>query len=133
MAADRPSLRMTLKIDGGFAHVPGLARPIELDGRRRGSTLQARKQGGDSGCGRVEGDEHAAHARRLCAAACAVAQKGDAPHRAAAIPDGRRYRLTIETEGARREVTAADPVLEPAIAELIAFVETHGRRSDPPA
>jgi hypothetical protein len=99
---------MTLKIDGGFAPVPGLARPIELDAARLG-------------------DEHAADAQRLCTAACAVAPKSGAPQ-TAPIPDGRRYRLTIEADGSRHEVTAADPIGEPAIAELIAFVEAHGRR-----
>jgi len=108
MVSSPTVLRMTLKIDGGFAPVPGLARPIELDAAQLGA-------------------EHAAHAQHLCTAACAVAQQGRRAQ-AAPIPDGRRYRLTIEADGSRHEVTAADPIGEPAIAELIAFVEAHGRR-----
>lgn len=100
-------LRVTLEIDGGFAYVPGLGQPIELD----------------SAC---LGAERAAKMQRLCAAACAVARRKHAST-TARVPDGRRYRLTVETEDSRREVTAADPVDAPAIADLIAFVEAHGR------
>ena len=105
----RPTvLEVTLEIDGGFAYVPGLARPIALNAAQLG-------------------DEHAAQLQRLCESACAVAPKRKAS-RAAGVPDGRRYRLTVESGDSRREVTAADPVDAPAIAELIAFVEKHGRR-----
>ena len=108
MVTDPAALRVTLQIDGGFAYLPGLAKPIALDAAQLG-------------------DEHAAHLQRLCESACAVAPKRKAS-RAAAVPDGRRYRLTVKLGDSRREVTAADPVDAPAIAELIAFVETHGRR-----
>jgi hypothetical protein len=105
----RPTvLHVTLQVDGGFAYMPGLARPIALNAAQLG-------------------DEHAAQLQRLCESACAVAQKRKAS-RAAAVPDGRRYRLTVTLGDSRREVTAADPVEAPAIAELIAFVEKHGRR-----
>ncbi len=108
MATDPAALRVTLQIDGGFAHLPGLARPIALNAAQLG-------------------DEQAAQLQRLCASACAVAPKRRAS-RAAGVPDGRRYRLMVESGDSRREVTAADPVDAPAIAELIAFVEKHGRR-----
>ena len=108
MATDPVALRVTLQIDGGFAYLPGLARPIALNAAQLG-------------------DEQAAHLQRLCESACAVAQKRKAS-RAAAVPDGRRYRLTVESGDSRREVTAADPIEAPAIAELIAFVEKHGWR-----
>jgi hypothetical protein len=108
MATDPAALRVTLRIDGGFAYLPGLAGPVALDATQLG-------------------DEHAAQLQRLCESACAVAPKRKAS-RAAGVPDGRRYRLTVELGDSRREVTAADPVDAPAIAELIAFVETHGRR-----
>ena len=108
MATDPAALRVTLRIDGGFAYMPGLGRPIALNAAQLG-------------------DEHAAQLQRLCESACAVAPKRKAG-RAAAVPDGRRYRLTVDLGDSRREVTAADPVDAPAIAELIAFVEKHGRR-----
>ena len=108
MATDPAALRVTLRIDGGFSYLPGLARPIALSAAQLG-------------------DEHAAQLQRLCESACAVAPKRKAS-RAAAVPDGRRYRLMVELGDSRREVTAADPVDAPAIAGLIAFVEKHGRR-----
>jgi len=108
MASDPAALRVTLRIDGGFAHLPGLARPIALNAAQLG-------------------DEHAAQLQRLCDSACAVAPTRKAS-RAAAVPDGRRYRLTVDLGDSRREVTATDPVETPAIAELIAFVEKHGQR-----
>ena len=101
-------LHVTLRIDGGFAYLPGLARPIALDAAQLG-------------------DEHAAQLQRLCESACAVAPKRKAGG-AAAVPDGRCYRLTVDLGDSRREVTASDPVDAAAIAELIAFVEKHGRR-----
>jgi hypothetical protein len=108
MVAEPHRLRVTLKVDGGFAYVPGLARPIELDAAQLGA-------------------EPAAQMRRLCDAACAVAPQGEAGA-AAPTRDARRYRLTVEVQGTRHEVVAADPVAAPAVAELIAFVEAHGRR-----
>jgi hypothetical protein len=108
MATDPAALRVTLRIDGGFAYLPGLARPIALHAAQLG-------------------DEHAAQLQRLCQSACAVAPKRRAS-RAGVAPDGRRYRLTVELGDSRREVTVADPIDAPAIAELIAFVEKHGRR-----
>ena len=108
MATDPAALRVTLQIDGGFAYLPGLARPIALNAAQLG-------------------DEQAARMQRLCESACAVAPKRRAT-RASGVPDGRRYRLMVESGDLRREVTAADPVDTPAIAELIAFVEKHGRR-----
>jgi hypothetical protein len=108
MANDPAALRVTLQIDGGFAYLPGLARPIALNAAQLG-------------------EEHSAQLQRLCESACAVAPKRKAS-RSASVPDSRRYRLTVESGDSRREVTAADPVDAPAIAELIAFVEKHGRR-----
>jgi hypothetical protein len=73
------------------------------------------------------GGEGAAKMRRLCDAAC------DAPVKrglttTAPNPDARRYLLTVELGDSRRELVASDPIDAPAVAELIAFVEEHGRR-----
>ena len=81
-------LHVTLAIDGGFAYLPGLARPIALNAAQLG-------------------DEQAAQFQRLCESACAVAPKRRAT-RAAGVPDGRRYRLMVESGNSRHEVTAAD-------------------------
>ena len=47
---------VTLQIDGGFAYLPGLARPIALNAAQLG-------------------DKHAAQLQQLCESACAVASK----------------------------------------------------------
>jgi hypothetical protein len=99
-------MRVKLIIDGGFAHIPGLAAPIVIDSAH----LSA---------------EEVAQLRRLCDEVSAAGQdRAIAP----TIADGRRYRLTIETGESRRDLIAADPVDDPAIAHLIAFVQQRGRR-----
>jgi hypothetical protein len=98
-------MRVKLTIDGGFAHIPGLAAPIVIDSEH----LSA---------------EEAVQLQRLCDATAPAGGKASSP----AVADGRRYRLTIETGDARRDLIAADPVDDPAIANLIAFVQQRGRR-----
>jgi hypothetical protein len=101
-------MRVELTIDGGFAYIPGLAKPIVLDGAQlAGSDLTL--------------------LRRLCQAALATPDR-DARPQSGAHPDARRYRLTLEIDGARHELTAADPVSQPAVAELIDFLRTRGSR-----
>jgi len=101
-------MRVELTIDGGFAWIPGLAKPIVLDGARlAGSDL--------------------AELRRLCQAALAARNLHPAAQ-LAALPDARRYQLTIDIDGERHDVTAADPVSQPAVAELIDFVRARGMR-----
>jgi hypothetical protein len=46
--------------------------------------------------------------------------------RDAPMPDARRYRLAIDAEGRRTEITAADPIAHPQIAALIDFVRERG-------
>ena len=108
MVPGATTLRVTLRIDGGFACLPGLAQPIVLDA--------AQLDAGD-----------AAALRGLCDAAFEAARTNVADG-TAPIPDGRRYRATIEAGDARHEITAADPIADPAVAALIAFIEAHGRR-----
>ena len=105
------AMRVELTIDGGFAYIPGLAGPIVLDG--------AQLAAADAG-----------ELRRLCRAALAVTKRASAKQRAA-IPDARRYQLTIVIDDARHELTAADPISPPAVAALIAFVRQHGVARNP--
>jgi len=103
-------MRVTLTIDGGLAHMPGLAKPITVDAAQ----LSA---------------DDAATLRRLCDAVPATAYETPASQREV-IPDGRRYRLTIERGNERRRLDAADPIDHPAIAELITFVRKRGTRGN---
>jgi hypothetical protein len=101
-------MRVQLITDGGFAYMPGLASPVVVDSAH----LSA---------------EEAVQLQRLCEAASATGQQ-QATSNATPVPDGRRYRLTIETADSRRELSAADPIDHPAVARLIAFVQQRGRR-----
>ena len=102
------TMRVELTIDGGFAYVPGRARPVAVDGSR----LSA----GDAG-----------KLRRLCQTTIGATSR-HAIVEPAITPDARRYRLIIEIDGHRHELSAADPVSDPAIAALIDFVTARGVR-----
>ena len=102
-------MRVELTIDGGFAHIPGLAKPVVVDSAQLAA-------------------QDATELRRLCEAVSAIAKRKDAPQ-LPSIPDGRSYRLTIEAGDVPRELAVADPIEHPAIAALIAFVQRRGRRS----
>lgn len=100
-------MRIELVTDGGLAAFPGLAAPVKLDAAQltadRGSELQ-----------------------RLVK--LAVAEKpGQAAAKAAPVPDGRRYRISIQGD-AQHELDAADPMVPPAFAALMDFVRAHGVR-----
>ena len=99
-------MRIELTRDGGFAYVPGLARPIVL----HGAELAA---------------DDLAEAIRLCRAAIAARSTTTAPS-SPAMPDARRYRLAIEIDGERHQLNATDPVQAPAIAKLVEFVQEKG-------
>ncbi len=101
-------MRVELRIDGGLAYFPGLARPVMLDGARLSAADQA-------------------ELARLCRAA--LADPGpESAARAEALPDARRYRLAIDIDGETHALAAADPVAQPAVAALIDFVGAHGQR-----
>ena len=100
-------MRIELTMDGGFAHFPDLAKPFIVDE----SQLPA---------------VDAAELRRLCSAALGAARRTPPPL-LAALPDARRYHLTVDHDGARHEIITADPVDQPAVAALIAFVTNVSR------
>jgi hypothetical protein len=101
-------MRIELSIDGGFACFPGLAKPMVVDATQ----LHA---------------ADAAELQRLCDAALAAAKQA-ATSPPATLYDARRYHLTIDIDGVQHQVSAADPVSPPAVADLIAFVTNVGRR-----
>ena len=101
-------MRVELKIEGGFAHVPGLARPLSVDA----DALH---------------DAAASTLRHLCETVLSDATASRTAG-ARAVPDGRRYRLTIIDPRGTHEIAAADPVEPPALSALIEFVQAHGRR-----
>ncbi len=101
-------MRVELTIDGGFAYLPGLAKPMVVDTAHLSAA-------------------ESAQLKRLCAAALAIAgHKAKPPP--ATLYDARRYHLTIDIDGVKRDIDATDPVNDPALADLIGFVTTVSRR-----
>jgi hypothetical protein len=101
------AMRIELRIDGGLAHFPGLAKPLVVDSKQL-----------------AEDDK--AQAINLCHAALdARSHAADPPSAPAPAPtaDARRYRLKIELDGSTHELATTDPISNPAIAQLIAFLE----------
>ena len=98
-------MRVRLRIDGGFAYLPGLARPVIVDT----DALDAAA---------------AAELRRLCANIDVAASAPPATG-LPATRDARRYRIEIDASDGRRELIATDPVSDPALAALIAFVQRY--------
>ncbi len=103
-----PGMRIELSIDGGFAAIPGLAKPIVLD------TVAATM----TSDGELE---------KLVGAA--LAEKAQRPTlRAAPLPDARHYRITVIRDGNKQELSADDPTLPPAFAALMEYVQANGTR-----
>src|SRR5512144_1281012 len=94
-------MRIELTIGGGFAWIPGLARPLVLDTQ----SLPP---------------EEAAELHRLCDEAFDAIREQAAARRAP-VADARSYRIIIETDTGRNEFATADPLAQP-VAALVAFV-----------
>ena len=104
-------MRIELATEGGFAAMPGLAKPVLLEA----ASLSP---------------EQGAELQRLVQAALAEkASQAPTKARAAPVPDGRSYRITVEGEGsARKLIEAADPAVPPAFQALMEFARSNGRR-----
>jgi len=100
-------MRMQVRIEGGIAHFPGLAQPINLDT----DTLPA---------------QDAQEMRNLIVAAhffALPASIGQPPAHGAA--DYRRYIITVDDGTAHHTVQAVDPVTDQHLQDLIAFAQKH--------
>jgi hypothetical protein len=101
-------MRVELVMDGGFAAIPGLAKPVLVEA----TDLSP---------------ERGAELKRLVEAALAEKPpRGRA--KVAPVPDGRRYRITIRGDGAAHQIEAADPMVPPAFEALMAFARANGHR-----
>jgi hypothetical protein len=98
-------MRVTMVVDGGFAFIPGLRAPRVFD-----TSTMTRQE---------------ADALRLLVDATGFrslpTEVGAAPAGAA---DFQSYVITIEEPGWARTVRVLDPVREPALANLIAFLSS---------
>src|SRR5262245_55358792 len=92
-------MRIELRIEGGLAHFPGLAKPLVL----RTEDLSSADR---------------AEIERLAAAARLFERPEEAGGPGRVAPDARRYRLEVEEEGRRRALVIDDPIADPALAAL---------------
>src|SRR5262245_60478727 len=107
-SSSRPKrLRVTIGIDGGFAHLPGLARPRAVDI----AALPA---------------DAVALLRSLLAAAAPRTRVAPASPRGA---DRRSYVIRVEEGARRRTLTVTDPVDDPGLAALIDVLLSTARAS----
>lgn len=94
-----------LRVEGGFAHLPGLAR-------ERSVALDALPP--------PEREE-------VCALADAADFFGCAAPDAAARPDARTYTLALTLGDRTRELRLAEPIRDPALARLVSTVRRLGQ------
>jgi hypothetical protein len=101
-------MRIEFTTEGGIAHFPGLSRPVVIDSE-------------------ALSEEETRELQRLLEAA----RFFERPAIAAAPPPGaadyRQYTISVEDGGRRHTVKLADPVQEPALQELLRFLQTKAR------
>ena len=96
-------MRIVYRREGGFAHMPGLSQPLELDTRGLGA-------------------EQARRLEELVAGADLFARPRaePAPSRSADIYS---YTLTVQVGRRRRTLRLHDPIDEPALQALLSYLE----------
>jgi UTP-glucose-1-phosphate uridylyltransferase len=101
-------MRIEFQMEGGLAYFPGLSTPVVIDS----NDLTA---------------EDASEMKRLVEAARFFERPTviGAPRRGAA--DYRQYTIIVEEEGRQHTIQLADPVEDPALQELLRFLQTRAR------
>lgn len=99
-------MRIEVVTEGGFAALPGLQKPLVLD------------------CAALPADV-AAQCGELVRELAAAPQVTAAP---AALRDGRRYTIRIESDGQSLSLAASDTAMPPPFHALLDLARTHGRR-----
>jgi hypothetical protein len=101
-------MRIEFTTEGGIAHFPGLSRPVVIDSD-------------------ALSEEDSRELQRLLEAA----RFFERPTVATAPPPGaadyRQYTIAVEDDGRQHTVKLADPVEEPALQELLRFLQTKAR------
>ena len=101
-------MRITLTIDGGFAHIPGLSGPFQVDTAAMDPD-QARQ---------IESLVHTAGLFEQQTDTGAGVDRG---------ADRRTYTLTIEDEHRVRTVRLSDPIANSEVQSLVERLQTLGR------
>ncbi|GHO86499.1 protealysin inhibitor emfourin [Dictyobacter formicarum] len=98
-------MRIQVRIEGGFAQLPGLSTPRTLDS----ATLSA---------------QNANEMRQLVQAAnfFELPAVQDKPARGA---DYRTYHITVEDNGRSHTLQVSDPIRDPQLQALLSFVQRH--------
>lgn len=105
-------MKLTLEVSGGFAAIPGLSRPRTIDT----STLDA------ASAGELESlvNDIAFFA---CPPVIDTAAKGAA--------DFQTYVVTVHDGARLHSVRLTDPITDPALAQLVARIQTVGQPASP--
>ncbi len=101
-------MRVEFASEGGIAHFPGLSAPVTIESDKLS-------------------DADAAELKRLVGAAqfFSLPSTLDAPPRGAA--DYHRYTVTIDSGTCRHTVQLTEPIADPAIQGLVAFLRTQAK------
>jgi hypothetical protein len=102
-------LRLRLEQSGGFAAIPGLSTPVELDTAGLSRDESATLEGLVHRTGILEG----------------AVRSVSGP---AAGADLREYTLTVEDGGAATTVHLRDPITDNAVAALVEHLQSHRHR-----
>jgi hypothetical protein len=97
-------MRATIATEGGLAYFPGLARPVEIDA---GALAPA----------------DADRLRALVEAARFLALPAQVGQAARGCADLQRHRVTVELDGQRHTVTVVEPIADPALRDLVRFLQ----------
>lgn len=101
-------MRIELVIEGGFAAMPGLSRPVVVDAATAPPAMR---------------DELTALVE-----AALVEQRSTVASTPSNFPDARRYQLTVQRDSRRDVLVGADAALPPAFNKLVHYVREHGKR-----
>jgi hypothetical protein len=101
-------MRIEFQTEGGIAHLPGLSRPVVIEGN-------------------ALTEEDARELQRLVEMARFFERPSvaGAPRHGAA--DYRQYTITVEEGGRQHTIRLTDPVEEPSLQQLLRFLQTKAR------
>jgi hypothetical protein len=101
-------MRIEFTTEGGIAHFPGLSRPVVIDSD-------------------AWSEEESRELQRLLEAARFFERPTVAATPSPGAADYRQYTIAVEDDGRQHTVKLADPVEEPALQELLRFLQTKAR------
>lgn len=101
-------MRVRFAVDGGLAHFPGLAGPVEISTANLPS-------------------EEATDLARKLDRAWPFGLPPSAP--AEELPDARRYTVTVDKPGHEETLVFREPAADPPVSELLAALRGHQRRA----